>query len=97
MLEASGDRQASGKLTRQEARAIHKLIALQALTEDGEGEVSGLKSRLGTVVFEISEALKDRGVEIDTTGDGVLDAVAYDTNGDGKLDAVDSNRDVSAS
>ena len=33
------------------------------------------------------------GVELDTTGDGILDAVGYDTTGDGKLDAFDTNRD----
>ena len=38
-------------------------------------------------------ALKRRGVAIDTTGDGVADAIGYDTTGDGKIDAVDTNAD----
>ena len=38
-------------------------------------------------------ARRTGGVEVDTTGDGVFDAIGYDTTGDGKLDSFDLNRD----
>eukprot|EP01043_Picozoa_sp_COSAG02_P062114 COSAG02_NODE_8492_length_2551_cov_1.455954_2_plen_197_part_00 len=41
----------------------------------------------------LGEEQRSGGVEVDTTGDGVLDAVGYDTTGDGQLDAFDTNRD----
>ena len=32
-------------------------------------------------------------VPVDTTGDGIANAVGYDTTGDGKIDSLDTNGD----
>ena len=32
-------------------------------------------------------------VPVDTTGDGIANAMGYDTNGDGKIDALDTTLD----
>ena len=42
---------------------------------------------------EFRNQLNVAGVPMDTTGDGMVDTVAYDTTGDGKLDGFDTNLD----
>ena len=33
------------------------------------------------------------GLPVDTTGDGIADAIGFDTTGDGNVDALDTNLD----
>eukprot|EP00944_MAST-04C_sp_MAST-4C-sp1_P012624 g12624.t1 len=43
--------------------------------------------------FEPADKSLTKPVPVDTTGDGIANAMGYDTSGDGKIDALDTNLD----
>ena len=69
------------------------------VTVDAEGHVTccrfGQRASIadGTAVAEAKRRSSVVGIALDTTGDGLIDAVGYDTNHDGIVDALDINGD----